>query len=121
MLEPRLKPDHTEDHNQSAASDIAGTHSPPPPDERASPRVVLDPMDQMVNGRRLLALLWDDASRPSYRWLQYQCAKRTIPFCRSGGRTWFVPRAVLDALTRTPIRRGRPTADSKVKRAVSVG
>jgi hypothetical protein len=66
------------------------------------------PLDQMVSGRRLLEILWDEASRPSYRWVQYQCARRTIPFCKSGGRTWFVPRAVRDALTRQPIRRGRP-------------
>ncbi len=76
--------------------------------EKAAEVHPLDPLDQMVSGHRLLEILWDAASRPSYRWLQYQCARRTIPFCKSGGRTWFVPRAVRDALTRAPVRRGRP-------------
>jgi hypothetical protein len=66
-------------------------------------------LDQMVSGERLLEILWDHSSRPSYRWLQYQCARRAIPFCKNGGRTWFVPRAVREALTRVPVRRGRPS------------
>lgn len=68
----------------------------------------LDPLDQMVSGPRLLEILWDKDSRPSYRWLQYQCAWRAIPFARSAGRTWFVPREVRAALTKLEVRRGRP-------------
>lgn len=68
----------------------------------------LNPLDQMVSGQRLLQILWDEASRPSYRWLQYQCARRSIPFVRSSGRTWFVPREVRAALTKREVRRGRP-------------
>jgi hypothetical protein len=77
--------------------------------KEAAPVPLIDPLDQLVSGRRLLEILWDQPSRPSYRWIQYQCARRAIPFCRSGGRTWFVPRAVREALTKAPVRRGRPS------------
>jgi hypothetical protein len=95
---------------ESVILTLPGTSPGPSANEVDKPAKAppLDPLDQMVSGHRLLEILWDAASRPSYRWLQYQCARRTIPFCKSGGRTWFVPRAVRDALTRAPVRRGRP-------------
>lgn len=69
----------------------------------------IDLLDQLVSGPRLLEILWDPASRPSYRWLKYKTASLAIPSVKSGGRTWFVPRHVREALTRYPARRGRPS------------
>lgn len=91
----------------------ASAFSEPLPKNPAS-HIEIDVLDQMVSGPRLLEILWDSASRPSYRWLQYQCARRIIPFCRSGGRTWFVPRQVREALTKPPVRRGRPPASPPI-------
>ncbi len=65
-------------------------------------------LDRFVSGPRLLEILWDPVSRPSLRWLRTQTKKRAVPFARSAGRVWFVPRQVRDALTRLEVRRGRP-------------
>ena len=54
----------------------------------------LGEMDQFVDGPRLLEILWDQASRPSLRWLRYQQKRRSIPFSRVGHRVWFVPNQV---------------------------
>jgi len=39
------------------------------PAEECKKGVDIDPLDQLVSGPRLLEILWDAASRPSYRWL----------------------------------------------------
>lgn len=65
-------------------------------------------LDKLVSGERLLEILWDATSRPSLRWLRTQTKRRAIPFARSAGRVWFVPRMVKDAMMRVEIRRGRP-------------
>jgi hypothetical protein len=65
-------------------------------------------MDQLVSGPRLLEVLWDASSRPSLRWLRTQTKRRTIPFQRSAGRVWFIPRDVAAALTRPAMKLGRP-------------
>jgi hypothetical protein len=65
-------------------------------------------LDKLVSGPRLLELLWEDESRPSLRWLRTQTKRRTIPFARSAGRVWFVPRQVRAAMMRIETRRGRP-------------
>src|SRR5260370_40374889 len=77
------------------------------PDDSSAKHI--EPLDQLVSGPRLLEILWDAASRPSYRWLKYKTASRTIPSVKSGGRTWFVPREVREALARPAFRRGRPS------------
>jgi hypothetical protein len=46
--------------------------------------------EQMVDAHALLLLLWDEASRPSLRWLREQTARRTIPFIKVGSRVWFL-------------------------------
>lgn len=48
----------------------------------------------MVDAHALLQLLWDEASRPSLRWIREQTARRTIPFVKLGSRVWFVPSEV---------------------------
>ena len=47
--------------------------------------------DKLVDGTRLLTLLWDNDSRPSLRWLREQQARRAIPFIKIGARVWFRP------------------------------
>ena len=68
-------------------------------------------LDKFVSGPRLLEILWDEDSRPTLRWLRTQTKKRAIPFARSAGRVWFIPRKVREAMTRLEIRRGRPRID----------
>jgi len=62
-----------------------------PPESQPSP---LDEMERFVDGPRLLAILWDEASRPSLRWLRTQQKRRAIPFVRIGHRVWFIPSQV---------------------------
>jgi hypothetical protein len=47
--------------------------------------------EKLVDANTLLSLLWDEASRPSLRWLREQQARRTIPFVKLGARVWFSP------------------------------
>src|SRR5579864_6223540 len=58
----------------------------------------LDEMERLVNGPRLLEILWDEASRPSLRWLRSQQRRRSIPFTRVGRLIWFCPRQVKEYL-----------------------
>jgi hypothetical protein len=50
--------------------------------------------DKLVSAEQLLALLWEENSRPSLRWLREQQARRTIPFIKIGARVWFQPSEV---------------------------
>ena len=50
--------------------------------------------EKLVSAEQLLRLLWDDASRPSLRWLREQQARRSIPFIKLGARVWFLPSEV---------------------------
>ncbi len=50
--------------------------------------------EQLVDATTLLALLWDQSSRPSLRWLREQQARRTIPYVKMGARVWFLPSEV---------------------------
>jgi len=54
--------------------------------------------NQLVDAKRLLELLFDEASRPSLRWLREQQARRTIPFVRLGRLVFFDPNCVRDAM-----------------------
>jgi hypothetical protein len=47
--------------------------------------------EKLVDANTLLSLLWDEASRPSLRWLREQQARRTIPYIKLGARVWFSP------------------------------
>ncbi len=53
-----------------------------------------DGHEKLVDARTLLGLLWDEASRPSLRWLREQQARRTIPYIKLGARVWFRPSEV---------------------------
>jgi hypothetical protein len=57
-----------------------------------------DQPEQLVSAEGLLALLWEEKSRPSLRWLREQQARRTIPFIKIGARVWFWPSAVQEHL-----------------------
>ena len=61
-------------------------------------------MDRFVNGQRLLEILWDEASRPSIRWLRDQLRRRSIPFMRVGRLIWFCPRQVKDHMANWQLR-----------------
>src|SRR5581483_6499656 len=84
------------------------TPTPFPAVSNLEPTALVSPMDQLTNAMGLLKLLWDDTSRPSLRWLRSQTKRSTIPCVRSGGRVWFIPREVREALAYRPARRGRP-------------
>jgi len=47
------------------------------------------PETRLVNGDELLKTLFTDESRPTYRWLQHQVAKKSIPFRRCGRLLYF--------------------------------
>jgi hypothetical protein len=47
-----------------------------------------------VDAPRLLELLFDEASRPSLRWLRDRQKQRAIPFVRCGRRIFFDPQLV---------------------------
>ena len=64
---------------------------PPQP----TPSSPLAEMDHFVDGPRLLEILWEEASRPSLRWLRSQQKRRSKPFSRVGHRVWFIPNQVL--------------------------
>jgi hypothetical protein len=53
-----------------------------------------DDQEKLVDAKTLLALLWDEPSRPSLRWLREQQARRTIPYIKLGARVWFQPSEV---------------------------
>lgn len=44
------------------------------------------PRSGLLNDEALLAALFDEASRPSLRWLRKMRQRRLIPFYRIGGR-----------------------------------
>jgi hypothetical protein len=56
----------------------------------------LDEMNQYVSAVRLLEILWDEASRPTLRWLRTQQKRQTIPFICVGRRIWFRPCQVIE-------------------------
>lgn len=62
---------------------------------RSNPTAISE-MDQLVNGKRLLEILWDAQSRPSMQWLLKQVKRRMIPFIRRGRLIFFRPRTVLE-------------------------
>ena len=94
---------------EMAGPEVTTAQGPTPDAPRpANPADQTCELDRFVSGPRLLEILWEPASRPSLRWLRTQTKKRAVPFARSAGRVWFVPRQVRDALTRLEIRRGRP-------------
>ena len=47
-----------------------------------------------VDAPRLLEILFDQASRPSLRWLRDRQKQRAIPFVRCGRRIFFDPQLV---------------------------
>jgi hypothetical protein len=52
-------------------------------------------MDQLVDGRRLLTILFPDGhSRPSIKWLRQQVRRRQIPYIKKGRKVWYTPRTV---------------------------
>lgn len=59
---------------------------------------------QLLSALRLLEVLFDDASRPSLRWLRELQRKRLIPFVRLGRRVFFDPAAVRTALEKLTVK-----------------
>ena len=88
---------------QTVAKQKAMNAQKPSPEQQMSPHEnpnsnqasFLD-LDQLVNGMRLLEILWDARSRPSLQWLRAQTKHRMIPFIRRGRFIFFRPRSVLD-------------------------
>lgn len=55
----------------------------------------LSELDQLVNGERLLTILFPDGnSRPSIKWLRKQVQSRQIPYVKKGRKIWYTPRTV---------------------------
>jgi hypothetical protein len=55
-----------------------------------------------VNAEKLLEILFDEASRPSLRWMRDQQKARRLPFAKVGRLVFFDPvacKAALDAKT----------------------
>jgi hypothetical protein len=55
-------------------------------------------MSQLVDAQGLLEAIFDEASRPTVRWLREQQEKRTIPFVKIGRLVRFDPLQVREAL-----------------------
>jgi len=53
---------------------------------------------KLVNAEELLTLLFEEASRPSLRWLRTQQKARTIPCVKIGRLIFFSPEQVRMAL-----------------------
>jgi hypothetical protein len=47
-----------------------------------------------VDAPKLLEILFDEASRPSLRWVRDQQKTRSLPFCKIGRRVFFDPQIV---------------------------
>lgn len=47
-----------------------------------------------VDAKKLLEILFDEASRPSLRWLRDQQRNRTLPFVKISRRVFFDPQLV---------------------------
>jgi hypothetical protein len=47
-----------------------------------------------VDAPKLLEILFDEASRPSLRWVREQQRNRTLPFCQIGRLVFFDPQLV---------------------------
>jgi hypothetical protein len=47
-----------------------------------------------VDANGLLEILFDEASRPSLRWVRDQQKSKTLPFCKIGRRVFFDPQLV---------------------------
>ena len=45
--------------------------------------------EKLVTAERLLELLFDEAGRPSLRWLREQQARKAIPYIKIGRRVFF--------------------------------
>lgn len=54
--------------------------------------------NKLVNGERLLEILFDEQSRPSLRWLRQMQAQRAIPYYKLGHLVRFDVNAVRTAL-----------------------
>ena len=54
--------------------------------------------DRLVQGEKLLELLFDEATRPSPRWLGYQRQQRNIPYFKIGHLVWYDPVLVRRAI-----------------------
>jgi hypothetical protein len=63
----------------------------------------------LVGKRAMLEILFpNEADRPCERWLDHQCKRKALPFCRLGRLIFFNPPEVLAAIaTRHTIRSRR--------------
>ena len=55
-------------------------------------------VDKLVNGPTLLQILFDDETRPTLRWLQYQQQKKRVPFIKISRLVFFDPEKVRESL-----------------------
>jgi len=58
---------------------------------------ILQP-DRLVDGAKLLEVLFDADNRPCLRWLGYQRSRRTIPYFKIGKLVRYDPNLVRQAL-----------------------
>lgn len=56
---------------------------------------------KLIGKQQLLEQLFDEASRPSPRWLDYQISARRIPFVKIGGKIFFELAQVKAAIATT--------------------
>ena len=70
------------------AWDQSGPQAAPLASANPSAPSPLNEMDQLVSAARLLEILWDQATRPSVRWLRTQQKRRAIPYIQIGRRIW---------------------------------
>jgi hypothetical protein len=66
---------------------------PTPKTPAASP---LSELDQWVSGERLLAILWDERSRPSLQWIRKETKRKMLPHVRRGRLIFYRPRSVME-------------------------
>ena len=61
---------------------------------------------KLLDGKQLLETTFDEASRPSLRWLRQQTKARAIPSVRIGRLIFYSPEQVRAALEKRTVRAG---------------
>ncbi len=57
-----------------------------------------EPTEKLIGKKQLLEQEFDEPSRPSMRWLDYQIAAKALPVIRIGGKVFFIPSQVRAAI-----------------------
>lgn len=69
---------------------------------------------KLLDGKQLLETTFDEASRPSLRWLRMQTKARAIPSVRIGRLIFYSPEQVRNALEKRTVRAAQSAQRAEV-------